>query len=56
MHWDFPGGPGAKTCAPNAEGPDSIPDQGTRSHTPHLKVCNAAPAKTQHSQINRQIF
>ena len=42
MHWNFPGGPEAKTCTPNAEGPDSIPDQGTRSHTPQLKVCNVA--------------
>ena len=28
--------------APNAEGPSSIPDQGTRSHVPQLKIPHAA--------------
>ncbi|TEA30168.1 hypothetical protein DBR06_SOUSAS4810039, partial [Sousa chinensis] len=27
-----------RLCAPNAGGPDSIPDQATRSHMPQLRV------------------
>ena len=29
---------GLRLCAPNAGGPGSIPVQGTRSHTPQLRV------------------
>ena len=35
-----------KLQTPNAGGPGLIPGQGTRSHTPHLKI-----SKTWHSQI-----
>ena len=38
--WDFPGDP--VTGTPNARGQSSIPDQGTRSHTPQLKMPNPA--------------
>ena len=40
-------------CTPNAEGPGSIPGQGTRSHLPQqrLKLPRAA-TKTQCSQLN----
>ena len=31
-HGDFPGGPGLRLHALNAEGPATIPGQGTRSH------------------------
>lgn len=33
-----PGGPVAKNCSPNAGGLGSIPDQGTRSRMPQLRV------------------
>ena len=36
--WDFPGGPVARTPAPNAGGLGSIPGQGTGSHMPQLRV------------------
>ena len=35
---DFPGGPVARFRAPNAEGPGSIPGQGTRSPMIQLRV------------------
>ena len=36
---DIPGGPVAKALhSPNAGGPDSIPGQGTRFHTPQLRL------------------
>ena len=35
---DFPGGPVAKLCAPNARGLGSIPGQGTRSHMLQLRA------------------
>ena len=38
--------------APNAEGPGSIPGQGTRSHMPQLKIPHAT-TKTLYSQINK---
>ena len=38
--------------AANAEGPGSIPGQGTRFHIPQLKILHAT-TKTQHSQINK---
>ena len=41
--------------APNAGDPASIPDQGTRSHMPQLKIPSAT-TKTQHRQINKQNF
>ena len=28
-----------RLCTPNAQGPGSIPRQGTRSHMPQLRVC-----------------
>ena len=34
---DFPGGPVTETPPPNAVGTNSIPGQGTRSHTPQLR-------------------
>ena len=34
---DFAGGPLARTPAPGAEGPGSIPGLGTRSHMPQLR-------------------
>ena len=46
--------------APNAEGPGSIPGQGTRSHMLHLSGCvpqlkiSHATAKTQWSQTKKQ--
>ena len=36
---------------PNAGGPGSIPDQGTRSHIPQLNILHAT-TKTWHSKIN----
>jgi len=33
----FPGGPKAKTHAPNIRGSGSMPGQGTGSHMPQLK-------------------
>ena len=53
---DFPGGPEAKTLNPG--GPGLIPDQGTRSYMPQVRVCMSqlkilhAAAKTWSSQIN----
>ena len=38
MGSDFPGGPVAKTPAPNAGGLGSIPVQGTKSHLLQLKL------------------
>ena len=35
---DFPGSPGAKIHIPDAEGPGSVPDWGTRSHMLQLRV------------------
>ena len=37
--------------APNAEGPGSIPGQGTRSHMPQPSL--HAATKTQNSQVNK---
>ena len=48
------GGPVAKTCTPNAEGLGSLPGQGTRSHTPQVKILHAT-TKTRCSQTNKQI-
>ena len=45
----------------NAGGPGSIPGQGTRSHTPWLRVhvpqlkILYATTKTQHSQVNKYV-
>ena len=36
---DFPGSPGAKIHIPDAEGPGSVPDWGTRSHMLQLRTC-----------------
>ena len=36
---DLPGGPVAKTPSPNAGALSLIPGQGTRFHTPQLRVC-----------------
>ena len=55
---DPPGGPVAKVL--NVGGPGSIPGQGTRFHTPQLRVCMplqrwktpSAATKTRHSQSN----
>ena len=44
-----------KLRAPNAEGLGSVPGWGTRSHTPQLKILNAAN-KTWCSQIDKFIF
>ena len=38
MHKDFPDGPVLQFCTSNAEGPGSIPGQGTRCHKPPLSV------------------
>ena len=47
------GGPVAKTlCSQSPECLTSIPGQGTRSHTPELKILHAA-IKTRHSQIKK---
>ena len=35
---DFPGGPVAKICTPNAGSLGLIPGQGTRPHMPQLRV------------------
>ena len=43
-----------RLCAPNAGGLGSISGQGTRSHTPQLKIQHAT-TKTWHSQINQSI-
>ena len=48
----FPGGPVAKTFAPNAGGPGSTPGQRITSHMPQLKIFHAT-MKTQHNQINK---
>ena len=40
--------------APNAEGPGSIPGQGTRSHILQLKIPRAL-TKTQHVQMSKLI-
>ena len=66
MRGDFPGGPVAKTYAPNTGGPGSIPGQGTRFHMAqlrvhmlHLKILHAAikilhaATKTRGRQINK---
>ena len=50
--WDCPGG--LRLRAPNAGGPDMIPVQGTRPHTPQLKISHAA-AKIWHHQISPSI-
>ena len=46
----FPGGPVVKTPHSQARVPGWIPGQGTRSHTPQLKI-PCATTKTQYSQI-----
>ena len=38
---DFPGGPVAKLCAPNARALGLIPSQGTRSHILQLRASAA---------------
>ena len=38
-----------RVCAPNEEGPGSIPDQRTRSHIPQLRL--NATAKSWHGEI-----
>ena len=56
---DFPGGPVAKTCTPNAGGLGLIPGQGTRSRMPQLKIPHAttkiscAATKIWCNQINK---
>ena len=40
-HWDFHGDQWLRLHAPDAGGPGSIPDRGTRSHVPQLRVCMA---------------
>ena len=40
-----------RVCAPNAEGPGSIPGQRTRSHTPQLRVCMPQLSPAWHSEI-----
>ena len=49
---DFPGGPVAKTFHPNVGGLGLIPDQGTRSTIPQIKI-PCPTTKTWHSQINK---
>ena len=46
---------GLRPWAPNAGGPGSISDQGTRSHVLQLKILSAS-AKTQCNQINIGFF
>ena len=48
----FPGGPVAKTPAPNAGGCGLIPGQGTRSHIPQLEI-SCATMKGCWTQINK---
>ena len=43
-----------RLCAPNSGGLGSISGQGTRSHTPQLKIQHAT-TKTWHSQINQYL-
>ena len=47
VHW-------LRLSAPNAGGPSSVPEEGTRSHKPPLKIPLATP-KTWHSIINNKI-
>ena len=47
VHW-------LRLSAPNAGGPSSVPDEGTRSHKPPLKI-PFATSKTWHSIINNKI-
>ena len=49
--WYYPGGPVAKIPYPSAGGSGLIPDWGTRSHIPQLKIPHIV-TKTQHCQIN----
>ena len=58
---DFPGGPVAKTLAPNAGGSGLIPGQGPRHHMPQLRILmpqrrlkiSHAATKNWHIQINK---
>ena len=56
---DFPRGPVAKTLASSAQGPGSIPGQGTRSHMPQLRAhilqlkISSVATKTWYSQISK---
>jgi len=59
-HWDFPGGPVAKTPHSQCRGPGSIPGQEARSHLLKLRLSHATakdparPAKTWSIQINKR--